>query len=343
MKNVMNSIWNWIKLSTFIFALSTFVSCEQSEDFVPQETTRDIVKVTANIGDTPATRVHQPEDNLYAFSVNDKIRIVGWFGDAESSWDSSLQDFVNPSAPDTYQWYNEATSTYDGFRWNTEPPMCWQNIGFDGNPNPKHYFLAWWPEHIVSSAGNLKKVHLDVTGMKDVPDILVARWEGKQPDDNTLGLEFNHLLARIDVNLEFGTQYTNVSDVSVIFNNVITEKKTIDLTTGTIPTPDNNDTDVRKGSVEMIAKENPTPGYYWSGYNLVIPQRYHINQGVTVKFTTDGEKKELTLNRGQYLFNFNSGKRARLIFTVGDNKLTLTEIETDEGDFPGGWNNEEEL
>ena len=56
MKNVMNSIWNLMKLSAFIFPLSVFVSCSQ-EEFLPQETTT----LQFVVGDFPAFQDSSPE------------------------------------------------------------------------------------------------------------------------------------------------------------------------------------------------------------------------------------------------------------------------------------------
>ena len=56
MKNVMNSIWNFMKLSTFIFPLSVFVSCSQ-EEFLPQETTT----LQFVVSDFPAFQDSSPE------------------------------------------------------------------------------------------------------------------------------------------------------------------------------------------------------------------------------------------------------------------------------------------
>ena len=56
MKNVMNSIWNLMKLSAFIFPLSVFVSCSQ-EEFLPQETTT----LQFVVSDFPAFQDSSPE------------------------------------------------------------------------------------------------------------------------------------------------------------------------------------------------------------------------------------------------------------------------------------------
>ena len=56
MTNVMNSIWNLMKLSAFIFPLSVFVSCSQ-EEFLPQETTTLLFVV----GDFPAFQNSSPK------------------------------------------------------------------------------------------------------------------------------------------------------------------------------------------------------------------------------------------------------------------------------------------
>ena len=77
MKNVMNSIWNLMKLSAFIFPLSVFVSCSQ-EEFLPQETTalQFVVSDFPTFGEGTQTRVIGTQDEgKTAWANEDKILV----------------------------------------------------------------------------------------------------------------------------------------------------------------------------------------------------------------------------------------------------------------------------
>ncbi len=77
MKNVMNSIWNLMKLSAFIFPLSVFVSCSQ-EEFLPQETTtlQFVVSDFPAFGEGTKTRAIGTQDKgKTAWANEDKILV----------------------------------------------------------------------------------------------------------------------------------------------------------------------------------------------------------------------------------------------------------------------------
>ena len=71
MKNTINNIWHLMKLSVFIFPLSTFVSCDQ-EDFLSQETDADAVRVVASISNLQS-RVAYEDDGATNFINGDEI------------------------------------------------------------------------------------------------------------------------------------------------------------------------------------------------------------------------------------------------------------------------------
>ena len=77
MKNVMNSIWNLMKLSVFIFPLSVFVSCSQ-EEFLPQETTT----LQFVVSDFPM------------FGEGIQTRVIGTQDEGKTAWENGDQIIV---------------------------------------------------------------------------------------------------------------------------------------------------------------------------------------------------------------------------------------------------------
>ena len=143
-----------------------------------------------------------PSDNEYVFDFGNKVHIVGWYG--TEGWAEDLADFRADSDVQwgVYDWWNDAVATYNGRRWKTEPYMRWQN-----GEDLQHHFIAWYPEDLAKSTDNLTKVPITITGNIKKDDILLARWSGARPEDNVLNMQFDHLLSRFEVNLDFTDQY----------------------------------------------------------------------------------------------------------------------------------------
>lgn len=298
--------------------LSVTTSCEQ-EDLPPAMPDGDMVEVTADIGST-ATRVSQPEDNEYTFDANDRIHIVGWYG--TEGWDSDLSDFkADPDVPlGLYDWWNDAVSTYDAVsgRWKTEPYMRWQN-----GENLKHHFIAWWPEDFVGSTDNFTRIPVQITGNAKKDDILWAHWTDTRPNDNTLRLQFNHLMARFDVHLKFRDQYMGVINEISIETNLRNQAK-CDLLTGNVTEASGND-------IVMAESEHPDSRYDWSGTCITVPHEFSGEELLILKFTVNGEPKAITYRHPTSL-TFQSGHRTTLTLQVGKEKVDV------EGVYVTDWN-----
>lgn len=301
MNNIRNRIWCWLKISLFTFPLSVFVACE-NDDFVPQDDIGDVVEVTATIGSEAESRVSQPEDNIYKFDANDQIHIVGWTG----AWN----DYNKPWEDAADTWWNDAVSTYNGYKWKTEPYMRWQN-----GDGLLHHFLAWWPENFIKSNKDLTAVDVTITGDYKKDDILLAHWTDKRPDDNTLPLKFNHLLSRFDVHLLFRNEYTTRTDISIETN--LRNKAVCDFLTGNV-------TSTSGKGIKMQARQHPDNNYHWSGTCITVPHEFN-GELLTIKFTTpDGDKTITYEHTGQ--LTFESGQRTTLTLIVGKDVVVLGEV-----------------
>lgn len=291
----------YIIMPMMLAMLSVATSCEQ-EDMPPSVTGSDVVEVTATIS-SPATRVSEIADNRYVFDKDDKIHIVGWYG---QDW----ADYPSPwnNADDT--WWNDATSTYNGSRWKTEPYMRWQNGDFT------HYFFAWWPHDFVASTTDLTAVKYDAEGRSAI-DFLVASWKGARPDGNTVELNFNHVFARFDLNLAFRNQYTDITNVSATIK-ASTEAR-INLMVNPTDIVWVNEQELNE--VVLLQKSAPDGENDWSGYGIFIPQKL-TGCTITLTFTADGEEKTITYTHpGSLQFKF--GYRTTLSLIVGKEKIEI--------------------
>lgn len=105
-----NNILNWIKLSSFIFALSSlFASCSNDIDEILQPAGNGTLQFV--VGDFPA------------FGESGLTRAIGTQDEGKTAWENGDQILVTL----TSQKYGEqaAALTYDGFSWSTEASLSY--------------------------------------------------------------------------------------------------------------------------------------------------------------------------------------------------------------------------
>ena len=280
--------------------------------------TAHAVEVTATMsGMTSAGGgVSQPADNVYTFNPGAQIQIVGWTG----NWDEYNRPWNDP----TDTWWNSTVSTYNGTKWMTEPYMRWQN-----GEGLQHNFLSYWPANLADPNSDLRNVPIEIKGDSAKDDILFARWNGIRPDDNTLHLQFNHLMARFDVHLLFNDEYANVTDISI--ENKLRSKASVDLLMGEVTAM------AGRGS-RMEKSQHPDDNYHWSGTCIAVPQVF-TGELLTLEFTADGKEYSLTYEHTTPLA-FKSDERTTLYLAVGKDKVELMDVTVsdwaDGGNITGG-------
>lgn len=285
-------------IGALLLTTALVASCNQEEQ--PSASgQKEVVKITASIGAGPGSRVTRTEDN-YAFEQGDAFHIVGWYGESAN----------------TDTWFNDAVCTYSGTQWTAQPMLYWQN-----GENLKHNFLAWYPTSFADSeTTDLSEISFTLSGDEATDDVLYAKWSGTQPDNNTLPLAFNHLMARFDLNLVFNSEDYPTTPTDISAQIEVVNTATIDLLADSPAfTPGSTKTEV-----SLTGKSIPAVGMAWSGYTVVIPGQDIKACKVTLSFTADGEQKSLTYTHGES-FLFQSGKRTVLNLTV--NKSDVKPLE----------------
>ena len=285
-------------LGALLLTTALVASCNQ-EELPSASGQKEVVKITASIGAGPGSRVTRTEDN-YAFEQGDAFHIVGWYGESAN----------------TATWFNDAVCTYSDTQWTAQPMLYWQN-----GENLTHHFLAWYPTSFADSkTTDLRANPFELSGDEEKDDVLYAKWSGTQPDNNTLPLTFNHLMARFDLNLVFNSEDYTTTPTGISAKIEVVKTATIDLLADSPTfTPGNE-----KEGVSLTGKSSPAEGMAWSGYTVVIPGQDIKACKVTLSFTADGEQKSLTYTHGESLL-FQSGKRTVLNLTV--NKSDVKPLE----------------
>lgn len=285
-------------IGALLLTMALVASCNQ-EELPSASGQKEVVKITASIGAEPGSRVTRTEDN-YAFEQGDAFHIVGWYGESANA--------------DT--WFNDAVCTYSGTQWTAQPMLYWQN-----GENLTHHFLAWYPESFADSkTTKLDAISFTFSGNEATDDVLYATWSGTQPNNNTLPLTFDHLMARFDLNLVFNSEDYTTTPTDISAQIEVVNTATIDLLADSPAfTPGS-----LKTEVSLTGKSIPAEGMAWSGYTVVIPGQDINACKVTLSFTADDEQKSLTYTHGESLL-FQSGKRTVLNLTV--NKSDVKPLE----------------
>ena len=267
------------KLSILALALSVLaVSC--NKDLTTPEIASDEIRVEASIG--ALTKVAYDGDKS-AFEAKDTISVYAWMGDAKTVPDKKVVDGV--------------VNTFDGQLWTPRVQMLWKTV-----VDP-HYFLG------IAPARNVKDFEADpyVQAPLDyaASDLLIAtNVTGVKASDGKVNLAFDHAMAKLQVSLNFRSQWNDgyepvpaQANVSV-FVNAITEGTVNYLKKEITPA-----SEVEMTALPLPALEAAPKGYTYSFSNLVVPQEgvkeIMVKIGDKIFLYTYADEKGLSLERGK--------------------------------------------
>ena len=228
------------------------------------------------------------------FVSGDAISVYAWTGDATA-------------LPTTYV-VNNSTNTYDGTKWTASPQMLWK----DGTS--AHHFLGIYPAREITDTDY---------SLADDGDLLVAITSGVTPSSSPVYLAFDHLMAKLRVNLNFRNQWTTTPTVTSV-SAIGKVAAIIDYLTKTVTATGND------AANDMTAITANT-----TYEALMVPQTCQ-----KVSIVIDG--KTYTYNGGITLA---SGKVATLNLNVGRDEITLEGISVNpwaDGDTVNGGEAQEE-
>ena len=173
----------------------SFAACEQEDINPAVQGDPDAVKINATIG-ALQTRVAYGENGATNFVNGDAIKVVNLMRTSK----------------------NEATyTTTDGTNWTTTDAMVW-------NSSSKNKFQAWYPvaEYSSYDTFTIPTDQSDATKLASADWMTASTEEIDKPGNGVLDLNFQHRLAKVTVNLTFGSQYPkgnqHVSDFTFYTN-----------------------------------------------------------------------------------------------------------------------------
>ena len=254
------------------------VSC--NKDLATPEIASDEIRVEASIG--ALTKVAYDGDKS-AFEAKDTISVYAWMGDATAVPDKKVVDGV--------------VNTFDGQLWTPRVQMLWKTV-----VDP-HFFLG------IAPARNVKDFEADpyVQAPLDyaASDLLIAtNVTGVKASDGKVNLAFDHAMAKLQVSLNFRSQWNDgyepipaQENVSV-FVNAITEGTVNYLKKEITPA-----SEVEMTALPLPALEAAPKGYTYSFSNLVVPQEgvkeIMVKIGDKIFLYTHADEKGLSLERGK--------------------------------------------
>lgn len=210
-----------------------------------------------------------------AFAAGDAISVYAWTGDAAT-------------LPNAYV-VDNSTNTFDGTKWTASPQMLWK----DGTTT--HHFIGIYPARAISDTEY---------ALADDGDLMVAITKDVAPSSNPVSLEFDHLMAKLRVNLTFRNQWTETPAVTSVTAYAMTAA-TIDYLTKAVTATGEDAANVMTALTANTQYEA-----------LMVPQ--------------DCKKVSIVIGDKTYTYNGSitlaSGKVATLNLNVGRSEITLEDI-----------------
>ena len=274
------------KRNTYILtAAALFALAACSKENATQEAAGSIC-IEASVG--TSTKVTST-----GFVKDDQIAVYAWTGSAASI----------PAKPVV----NGIVNTFDGTKWTPATMMEWENA------KDAHYFLGIYPvpASVSSFTEDPYTLNPDNQGASDL--LVATSLDGITPSGDPVELEFNHVMAKLNVNLKFRTEFESTPTVSSVTAKA-KGSATVNYLTKTVTATGS------ATSIALQALSDAATGYDLSYSGIQVPQT-----GVrTITINIGGQKYEYNATDDIPL---ESGKYTTLGLMVGKDK-ELIELET---------------
>ena len=279
-----------------LMAVTALMVAGCSSDENGNGTTNEAPKyITVNANISGLTKAATDRTGAMVFEAGDAISVYAWTGD-KNSLPASLQGYVVANA----------INTYDGSLWTAQPQMLWKNV------TDSHYFLAVYPQKDITASTDF---NLD-THDQQASDILVAVNKGSNDagitaTNNAIPLVFDHIMAKLQINLNFRNQWaqTPEADVKVTAKT----KATIDYLNKSVTANGEAQT------VGVMAVSTPVDGYEKTCETVMIPQ-----QGFNTITVTINNKDYIYTHASD--FGLERGKMTVVNLIVGRDMIELGSV-----------------
>lgn len=232
-------------------------------------------------------------DGTMSFTSGDAISVYAWTGSA-STLPTTADGFVVAGN----------TNTFNGSTWTASPQMLWKDL------TSPHFFIATYPQRDITQTN----FTLDTSKQSEC-DVMVATNLGTDSKgiiatETAIPLAFDHLMAKLQVNLQFRNQWGESGPTSVAVSINSKGSATIDyLAKSVTPTGD-------ASYINLPSVAAAVDGYAKSYESIVIP----VSDLKNIKIAIDGHDYIYTHDTAIQL---QGGKTTIVNLMVGRNEITL--------------------
>ena len=232
-------------------------------------------------------------DGTMSFTSGDAISVYAWTGSA-SPLPTTADGFVVAGN----------TNTFNGSTWTASPQMLWKDL------TSPHFFIATYPQRDITQTN----FTLDTSKQSEC-DVMVATNLGTDSKgiiatETAIPLAFDHLMAKLQVNLQFRNQWGESGPTSVAVSINSKGSATIDYLAKSVnPTGD-------ASYINLPSVAAAVEGYAKSYESIVIP----VSDLKNIKIAIDGHDYIYTHDTAIQL---QGGKTTIVNLMVGRNEITL--------------------
>ena len=232
-------------------------------------------------------------DGTMSFTSGDAISVYAWTGSA-STLPTTADGFVVAGN----------TNTFNGSTWTASPQMLWKDL------TSPHFFIATYPQRDITQTN----FTLDTSKQSEC-DLMVATNLGTDSKgiiatETAIPLAFDHLMAKLQVNLQFRNQWGESGPTSVAVSINSNASATINYLAKSV-TPTGDASYINLPSVAAAVE-----GYAKSYESIVIP----VSDLKNIKIAIDGHDYIYTHDTAIQL---QGGKTTIVNLMVGRNEITL--------------------
>ena len=299
-----------IKLTYAVLALLTFgfTACSQEEDLAPQEQEINL--------------------NITAGGIQTRVNTLGT-GDVWENGDELY--FCRISGDNEWAEYSlTATVADEVTTWTPNNKLYWDDNGEHQlvvcYPVTGYVWDTWYVPEDQSTLPNLKKA-----------DHMNAMWKGT-PTTETINFNLKHRMSMVTVTYTLASEFEPTADITPeVYSN--TEYIFFDVNTlerRDVAWEEGDDIWVKAYKHEVVDAEGNVVAKKFTA--IVSPDAYSAGDDF-IRVTIGGQVLTAKMKEA---ITFAEGTHYTFDLKVGKDKVTLTPTTTDT-DFPGGWNNEEDL
>lgn len=283
-----------MKTKFCLFALTVAAlalgSCSESENGGSEAA--KYITVSSGIGNM--SRVATNADGTQKFTAGDKISVYAWTGSKDAA--PAVADRVVDNAVNTLGENGE---------WVAAPQMLWKD---QATP---HFFAAVYPSTETSLADLTKLAYtLDVNNQTSSDLLVATSLDGVKAQNNPVQLKFDHVMAKMTVNLEYRDQFGGTPTVTSLVVKNAASDAFVNLLTKAVAVA----SDAARAELAFPAVE-PNKKYT----SVLVPQ-----SGVSkIVITIDGKQYVYTHTSD---IKLESGKETVVNLIVGRDEITLGDV-----------------